>query len=60
MEMTYGFHVANNKDRFLRTTVEAVETATRAMIPGAFLVDIIPIRASRTGYATTQNGSAYD
>ena len=53
MEMTYGLHVADNKDRFLRATVEAMEITTRAMIPGAFLVDTIPIRASSTGYAKT-------
>jgi len=45
MEMAYGFNIKSNEDRFLRATVAAVESTTRAMVPGAFLVDIIPMRA---------------
>lgn len=46
MEMTYGLNITSNEDRFLRTAIEAIEVATRAMVPGKYLVDIIPIRAS--------------
>ena len=46
MEMTYGLNITNNEDKFLRAALEAVEITTRAMVPGAFLVDTIPIRAS--------------
>ena len=49
METTYGLNITNNEDRFLRAVVEAAEAGTRAMIPGAFLVDIVPIRESCTG-----------
>ena len=44
MEMTYGLNITNDKDRFLQAAIEASGTATRAMVPGAFLVDIIPMR----------------
>jgi hypothetical protein len=47
MEMTYGLEIVNNEDQFLRAAIDAADTTTRAMVPGAFLVDIIPIRASR-------------
>jgi hypothetical protein len=46
MEMTYGMDVKNKEDRFMRAAIEALDLTNRAMIPGAFLVDVIPIRAS--------------
>ena len=46
MEMTYGFKVTSNEDQFLRAAMKATNLATRAAVPGAFLVDIIPMRAS--------------
>ena len=45
MEMAYGFDVKSNEDRFLRATVAAIKSTTRVMVPGAFLVDTIPMRA---------------
>ena len=50
MEMTYGLNIANNEDQFLRALVEATEIIARVLIPGASLVDIIPMRASHIGY----------
>ena len=50
LEMTYGLNITNNEDQFLRASVEATEIAARVLIPGAFLVDIIPMRASNIGY----------
>ena len=50
MEMSYGLNIADNEDQFLRAAVEALEVLTRAMVPGAFLVDTIPIRAFYPGY----------
>ena len=47
MEMTYGFNITSNKDKFLRAAVDALELSNKAVIPGAFLVDTLPIRASR-------------
>ena len=46
MEMTYGISIVNNENRFLRATAVAVEILSRVLVPGAFLVDSIPIRAS--------------
>jgi hypothetical protein len=46
MEMAYGMDISSKEDRFLRAAVEALDLTNRAMIPGAFLVDIVPIRAS--------------
>ena len=50
MEMTYGLNITNNKDQFLQALVEATGIIARVLVPGAFLVDIIPMRASRIGY----------
>ena len=46
MEMTYGMNLVSNEDQFLRAAIDAVDTTIRAMIPGTFLVDMIPIRMS--------------
>ena len=45
MEMTYGMNIANSQDRFLRAAAEASEILAKAFIPGAFLVDTIPMCA---------------
>lgn len=47
MEMTYGLNITSNGDRFLRAAMEAAQATIQAMVPGAFLVDAIPIRTSR-------------
>ena len=46
MEITYGINIVNNKNQFLRAIVVAVEILTSVLVPGRFLVDSIPIRAS--------------
>jgi len=43
MEMTYSMNIKSSEDRFLRAIVEASLVARRALVPGAFLVDILPI-----------------
>lgn len=53
MEMTYGLNITSNEDRFLRAAMDVVELTTRVMIPGAFLVDTIPIRASHEAFEHT-------
>lgn len=50
MGMTYGLDITSNEDRFLRAAIEALKSTLRVMVPGAFLVDIIPMRAFRTDY----------
>ena len=46
MEMTYGMEITSKDDRILRAAVEALDLTNRVMVPGAFLVDTVPIRAS--------------
>lgn len=57
MEMTYGIDITNTQEQFLRATVEVLPFLNKVLVPGAFLVDIIPIRvsheASRTPYGLT-------
>lgn len=55
MEMTYGLNIANNEDQFLRALAEATEILGRVVIPGTFLVDIIPMRVSRICYGNTES-----
>ena len=60
MGMTYGLDITSNEDRFLRAAIEALKSTLRVMVPGAFLVDIIPMRAFRTDYEKQPNNPAYD
>ena len=46
MEVAYGISIVNNENRFLRTTVAAVEILSGVLVPGKFLVDSMPICAS--------------
>ena len=46
METAYGMDMTNKEDRYLRAAGEALELMNRVMVPGAFLVDSLPIRAS--------------
>ena len=41
--MTYSINVRPFNDPYIKTAEEAMEAATELVIPGAFLVDIIPI-----------------
>ncbi|KDQ54011.1 hypothetical protein JAAARDRAFT_113130, partial [Jaapia argillacea MUCL 33604] len=43
LDIIYGITVKDNKDKFVTTSEAAVESASRAAVPGAFLVDFIPI-----------------
>jgi hypothetical protein len=60
MEMTYGLNVTSNEDRFLRAAVEAVRSTLRVMVPGAFLVDVIPIRTFPADYERLPKNSTHD
>ena len=46
MDITYGFDIKSHENTFLQATEHAAECSKRTMIPGAFLVDIFPIRSS--------------
>ena len=50
MDMTYGINVTSNEDRFVRAAEEGMELTKKVVVPGAFLVDIIPIRTSHGGF----------
>ena len=45
MEMTYGVHVTNTEDRFLQAARDMLKFIDRAVVPGTFLVNVMPIRA---------------
>ena len=45
MEMTYGMDITSKEDQFLQAAGEGLDIMNRVAIPGAFLVDMIPIRA---------------
>jgi len=46
MSITYGIDVRSEAgDRFLNANLEAAHTTAAALVPGKFLVDVIPIRA---------------
>ena len=53
MEMTYGMDITSKDDRFLRAAMEGLDITNRAMVPGAFLVDTVPIRASHKASKST-------
>jgi len=46
LSVTYGIDPKSTDDPFLSATVDAVRALTSAMVPGKFLVDTIPMRAS--------------
>jgi len=46
MSVTYGMDVKSVDDPFLRAMLEATLAFATATVPGKFLVDVIPIRAS--------------
>jgi hypothetical protein len=43
MSMTYGIQIKETNDPFINLAEAAMKSASEAMIPGAFLVDVIPI-----------------
>jgi len=43
MEITYGMEIESHEEKFLQAVEQAVEYLENAMIPGAFLVDTLPI-----------------
>ena len=47
LEMTYGFNIESHEDKLLQATQRASAHAEKAFIPGAFLVNVLPIRGSQ-------------
>ena len=43
MEVTYGLSIESHDDKFLQATELGFEYSERALVPGAFLVDVFPI-----------------
>ena len=46
MEIAYGIDITNKGAQFLRAAAEALALINEALVPGAFMVDTVPIRAS--------------
>jgi len=56
LSVTYGIDVKSTENPLLKASLEATHAFAAATVPGKFLVDIIPIRASRcTRTASTSN-----
>ncbi|KDQ53918.1 hypothetical protein JAAARDRAFT_416633 [Jaapia argillacea MUCL 33604] len=43
MDVTYGIKVADKEDKYVTIAEAAIESASRAGVPGAYLVDFFPI-----------------
>ena len=43
MSMTYGIEIKDTNDPFINLAEAAVKSGSEAAVPGAFLVDVIPI-----------------
>ena len=54
MSITYGIDIKSIDDRFLNANLEAAHTIAAALVPGKFLVDIIPIRACLRAQTATE------
>ena len=48
LSVAYGLNVESENDRFYAASGEAMNAASMALLPGAFLVDSLPIRMSPT------------
>jgi len=46
MEVIYGMDIKSHEDKFLQTSERVVALVGETVEPGAFLVDIFPIRSS--------------
>jgi len=46
MSVTYGMDVKSTEDPFLKVMMDASHAFAAATVPGKFLVDVIPFRAS--------------
>lgn len=44
MDVTYGIKVADKEDKYVTIAEAAIESASRAGVPGAYLVDFFPVR----------------
>ena len=46
MSLTYGYEIAESNDKFVANVDEIVERASKAVLPGATLINVFPLRAS--------------
>jgi hypothetical protein len=46
MGVTYGISISSTEDRYIAIAEKALDGMAKAASPGAFLVDLIPIRES--------------
>ena len=52
MGVTYGIPIASTEDRYIAIAEKALDGMGKAASPGAFLVDLIPIRGPFCVYYT--------
>ena len=50
MKITYGIDVADPNDRYITVAEAALDGMAKAASPGAFLVDMLPIRTFPSGF----------
>ena len=48
MDVTYGIQVTGMDDSYIEIAEKVLQLAASAMLPGSFLVDMVPIRASHS------------
>jgi len=58
MDVTYGMNIKSHEDQFLQAAGRAMQSLERAVIPGAFLVNTIPIRVSTISCRLTLDSSS--
>lgn len=46
LQMAYGYRPADDSDELMTLITQAMEEFSAALVPGAFLVDFIPLRKS--------------
>ena len=59
MSITYGIDSKSADDPFLKANIEASHAVTAALVPGTWLVDVIPIRACLCTQTVTHKRLTY-
>lgn len=60
LRITYGYEVKSDNDEMVALVNCAMEELSVASTPGQFLVDIIPMRMSRSSYGPDYSSNCID
>lgn len=60
LRISYGYHVQEGKDQFVDLVEMAMEQFSAAMVTGAFMVDIVPIRTSSIKKVDCANDASFE